>query len=84
MNGGEIEVLGHREIKEYELAFDQFNVKGENLLSGQEATGFKQLTQTFESARRQTAARAAGVAQSTLDLSMQYAQARKQFDKALV
>lgn len=84
MTGGEIEVLGYRGMKEYELAFDGFHVKGENLLGGETGQGFKQLMQTFESARIQTAARAVGVAQSALDLSMQYARDRKQFGKALI
>ena len=84
MTGGEIEVLGYRGMKEYELAFDNFHVKGENLLGGEEGKGFKQLMETFESARIQTAARAIGVAQSAMDISMQYAQDRKQFGKALI
>ncbi len=84
MSGGEIEVLGYRGMKEYELAFDNFKVKGENLLGGVEGQGFKQLMQTFESARIQTAARALGVAASALDVSMQYAQDRKQFGKSLI
>jgi (2S)-methylsuccinyl-CoA dehydrogenase len=84
MTGGEIEVLGYRGMKEYELAFDNFHVKGENLLGGEEGKGFKQLMQTFESARIQTAARAVGVAQAALDVSMQYALDRKQFGKALI
>ncbi len=84
MSGGEIEVLGYRGMKEYELAFDNFHVKGENLLGGKEGQGFKQLMQTFESARIQTAARAIGVAQSALDVSMQYAIDRKQFGKSLI
>lgn len=84
MTGGEIEVLGYRGMKEYELAFDNFAVKGENLLGGEEGQGFKQLMQTFESARIQTAARAIGVAQSALDVSMQYARDRKQFSKSLI
>lgn len=84
MTGGEIEVLGYRGMKEYELAFDNFKVKGENLLGGEEGKGFKQLMQTFESARIQTAARAVGVAQSALDISMQYAIDRKQFGKSLI
>lgn len=84
MTGGEIEVLGYRGMKEYELAFDDFKVKGENLLGGAEGKGFKQLMQTFESARIQTAARAIGVAQSALDVGLQYAQDRKQFSKSLV
>ncbi|SEP82149.1 acyl-CoA dehydrogenase family protein [Thalassovita taeanensis] len=84
MTGGEIEVLGYRGMKEYELGFDNFHVKGENLLGGEEGKGFKQLMQTFESARIQTAARAIGVAQSALDVAMQYAIDRKQFGKSLI
>ena len=84
MTGGEIEVLGYRGMKEYELGFDNFHVKGENLLGGEEGKGFKQLMETFESARIQTAARAIGVAQSALDISMQYAEDRKQFGKSLI
>ncbi|MEO0747966.1 MAG: acyl-CoA dehydrogenase family protein [Pseudomonadota bacterium] len=84
MTGGEIEVLGYRGMKEYELGFDNFHVKGENLLGGEEGKGFKQLMETFESARIQTAARAVGVAQSALDISMQYAIDRKQFGKSLI
>ena len=84
MTGGEIEVLGYRGMKEYELGFDNFHVKSENLLGGAEGKGFKQLMQTFESARIQTAARAVGVAQSALDVSMQYALDRKQFGKELI
>lgn len=84
MTGGEIEVLGYRGMKEYELGFDNFHVKGENLLGGEEGKGFKQLMETFESARIQTAARAVGVAQSALDVAMRYAQDRKQFGRALI
>ena len=83
MTGGEIEVLGYRGMKEYELAFDGFAVKRENLLGGEEGKGFKQLMQTFESARIQTAARAIGVAQNALETGMQYAEDRKQFGRAL-
>ena len=79
MTGGEIEVLGYRGMKEYELGFDGFRVKGENLLGGVPGQGFKQLMQTFESARIQTAARAIGVAQSAVEVGMKYAQDRKQF-----
>ncbi|SHG86450.1 acyl-CoA dehydrogenase family protein [Cognatishimia maritima] len=84
MSGTEIEVLGYRGMKEYELSFDGFKVKAENLLGGEENKGFKQLMQTFESARIQTAARAVGVAQAALDVSMQYAIDRKQFGKSLI
>ncbi|MEM6826046.1 MAG: acyl-CoA dehydrogenase family protein, partial [Pseudomonadota bacterium] len=84
MTGGEIEVLGYRGMKEYEIAFDGFHVSGENLLGGAEGQGFKQLMQTFESARIQTAARAVGVAQSALDIATRYAEERMQFGRALI
>ena len=84
MTGGEIEVLGYRGMKEYELGFDGFRVKAGNLLGGQPGQGFKQLMQTFESARIQTAARAIGVAQSALEVGMKYAEDRKQFGRSLI
>jgi (2S)-methylsuccinyl-CoA dehydrogenase len=84
MTGTEIEVIGYRGMKEYEIAFDGFEVKAENLLGGVEGLGFKQLMSTFESARIQTAARAVGVAQSALDHAFGYAQSRVQFGAPIV
>lgn len=84
MSGTEIEVLGYRGMKEYEIAFDGFFVKSENLLGGVEGLGFKQLMQTFEAARIQTAARAVGVAQAAMEMALAYAQQRTQFGKAIV
>ncbi len=84
MSGGEIEVLGYRGMKEYEIAFDGFEVPAANLLGGIEGQGFKQLMQTFESARIQTAARAVGVAQNALELGLRYAHERIQFGKPLL
>ncbi len=83
MTGGEIEVLGYRGMKEYEIGFDGFAVPHANLLGGEEGQGFKQLMVTFESARIQTAARAVGVAQSAMDLALRYALDRQQFGKAI-
>jgi len=83
MSGGEIEVLGYRGMKEYEIAFDDFKVKKENLLGGEEGKGFKQLMETFESARIQTAARAVGVAQSSMETGLKYALDRNQFGKSI-
>ncbi|MAM93120.1 acyl-CoA dehydrogenase family protein [Parvibaculum sp.] len=84
MSGGEIEVLGYRGMKEFEIGFDDFEVKAENLLGTEEGQGFKQLMQTFESARIQTAARAVGVAQCALELGLRYAQERIQFGKPIM
>jgi (2S)-methylsuccinyl-CoA dehydrogenase len=83
MSGGEIEVLGYRGMKEYEIGFDGFEVPADNLLGHEEGQGFKQLMQTFESARIQTAARAIGVAQRALDLGLGYALDRQQFGKPI-
>ncbi len=83
MRGSEIKVLGYRGMKEYEIAFDGFEIPAANLLGRKEGQGFKQLMQTFESARIQTAARAIGVAQSALDLGLRYALERKQFGKLI-
>ncbi len=84
MTGTEIEVLGYRGMKEYEIAFDGFEVKAENLLGGIEGAGFKQLMQTFESARIQTAARAIGVAQSAMEEALTYASQRQQFGEPII
>src|SRR3954471_4358401 len=83
MTGGEIEVLGYRGMKEFEIGFDGFEVKQENLLGGTEGQGFKQLMQTFESARIQTAARAVGVAQAAMELAARCAEERVQFGEKL-
>jgi (2S)-methylsuccinyl-CoA dehydrogenase len=83
MTGTEIEVLGYRGMKEYEIGFDGFEVKAENLLGGVEGQGFKQLMETFESARIQTAARAIGVAQSAFETGLKYANDRIQFARPI-
>ena len=84
MTGGEIRVLGYRGMKEYELGFDNFVVPVSGLLGGVEGQGFKQLMETFESARIQTGARALGVAQNALELGVAYAVQRNQFGRAIV
>ncbi|HEX9238800.1 MAG TPA: acyl-CoA dehydrogenase family protein [Xanthobacteraceae bacterium] len=83
MTGTEIEVLGYRGMKEYEIAFDGFAVKAENLLGGIEGLGFKQLMATFEAARIQTAARAIGVAQAAMEQALNYATSRVQFGQPI-
>ena len=84
LSGGEIEVLGYRGMKEFDISFDSFTVPAANLLGEAEGQGFKQLMQTFEAARIQTAARAIGVAQSALDLALRYATERVQFGKPII
>jgi (2S)-methylsuccinyl-CoA dehydrogenase len=84
MSGTEIEVLGYRGMKEYEIAFDGFAVAAAGLLGGVEGAGFKQLMETFESARIQTAARAIGVAQAAMEQAIGYAEERVQFGRKLI
>ncbi len=84
MSGGEIEVLGYRGMKEYEIALDGIKVSKNDLLGEEEGNGFKQLMETFESARIQTAARAVGVAQNALELALQYSKDRSQFGKQII
>jgi (2S)-methylsuccinyl-CoA dehydrogenase len=84
MSGGEIEVLGYRGMKEYEIRFDNYLVPHSALLGNVEGQGFRQLMQTFESARIQTAARAIGVAQNALELGLAYAEDRVQFGKPII
>ena len=84
MTGTEIRVLGYRGMKEYEIGFEDFRVPVAGLLGGVEGQGFKQLMETFESARIQTGARALGVAQNALELGTSYATERNQFGRAIV
>lgn len=84
LDGSEIAVLGYRGMKEYVLAFDGFTVPAGGLLGEGRGQGFKQLMQTFEGARIQTAARAIGVGWNAYDLALRYALDRRQFGKPLI
>ena len=84
LSGDEIRVLGYRGLKEYVLAFDGLPLPQDSVLGGVEGQGFKQLMQTFEGARIQTAARAVGVAWSAFDHALKYAQERRQFGRPIV
>lgn len=83
LHGSDIEVIGYRGMREYDLAFEGFTVAADGLLGGSEGQGFKQLMQTFEGARIQTAARAIGVARNAFDLGLRYAMERKQFGRPI-
>ena len=84
LSGSEIEVLGYRGMREYALQFDDFAAPADALLGGREGAGFKQLMQTFEGARIQTAARAVGVAHRAFELAFRYASERKQFARPII
>ncbi|MDX8437279.1 acyl-CoA dehydrogenase family protein [Mesorhizobium abyssinicae] len=84
MSGGEIEVLGYRGMREYDIAFDSFVIPSGGLLGEVEGQGFRQLMRTFEGARIQTAARAVGVARRAFELGLRYALERRQFGRSIV
>jgi (2S)-methylsuccinyl-CoA dehydrogenase len=84
MAGSEIRVLGYRGMKEFEIAFDGFEVPAGSLLGGVEGVGFRQLMATFETSRIQTAARAVGVAQAAMEQALGYAKERRQFGQAII
>ena len=84
LSGSEIEVLGYRGMREYALQFDGFAAPADALLGGNEGAGFKQLMQTFEGARIQTAARAVGVARRAFELAFRYAIERQQFGRPII
>src|SRR5258708_40117527 len=79
-----MEGVGCGGMKEYEMAWEGLRVPADALLGGVEGQGFKQLMETFESARIQTAARAVGVAQCAFELGLRYAKERVQFRKTLI
>jgi (2S)-methylsuccinyl-CoA dehydrogenase len=84
MSGGEIPVLGYRGMREYEIAFEGFKTSSNAVLGGKRGQGFRQLMQTFEAARVQTAARAVGVGWRAFDLAWRYANERRQFGQPIV
>lgn len=82
-SGGEIGVPGYRRMNGYELGFDGFQTGDENLPGGIAGQGFKQLMQTFQSARIQTATRAVGVVQAALGEARASAIGHQPFGKSL-
>ncbi|MCP4446906.1 MAG: acyl-CoA dehydrogenase [Myxococcales bacterium] len=81
--GSPIPTIGYKGMKSYSLGFDGVEVPAENLLGGEEGKGFYQLMPTYEYARIQTAARAVGVAQASLEAAIRYAKDRTQFGKPI-
>ena len=84
MCGSDIPVLGYRGMREYEIAFDGFETDADAVLGARRGQGFRQLMQTFEAARIQTAARAIGVGWRAFDLGWRYANDRRQFGKSII
>jgi len=66
-------------MKEYEIAFDGFEVKASSLLGASRAGLQAADGDLLIGGRIQTAARAIGVAQSAMEQALSYAQNRVQF-----
>jgi len=74
--------LGIRASATRELIFQDCKVHKDNLL-GKEGMGFIVAMKTFDNSRPGVAAQALGIAQGALDLAVDYARKRKQFDKPI-
>ncbi|HKU99511.1 MAG TPA: acyl-CoA dehydrogenase family protein, partial [Vineibacter sp.] len=82
VKGAPIPKIGYFGWKTWELAFDNCRVPAENLI-GEEGQAFYYATRGLENARAHTAARAIGLARGALEDATQYAQERRQFDRAI-
>ncbi len=71
--------LGIRASATRELRFDDCRVPVANLI-GREGAGFITSMRTFDAARPGVGAQAVGIAQGALDLAVDYARTRRQFD----
>ncbi|MEJ2007443.1 MAG: acyl-CoA dehydrogenase family protein [Acidobacteriota bacterium] len=71
--------LGIRASATRELIFEDCRVPVENCL-GREGTGFITAMKTFDASRPGVGAQALGIAQGALDLAVEYACTRRQFD----
>jgi alkylation response protein AidB-like acyl-CoA dehydrogenase len=71
--------LGIRSSPTLELIFENCSIPAANLL-GQEGHGFKVAMKTLDGGRIGIASQALGIAQGALDVAVNYAKERKQFD----
>ena len=74
--------LGIRTSNTTEVIFEDVRVPAKNLL-GKEGDGFKIIMKTLDISRASVAALAVGVAQASLDASLEYSQLRVQFGKPI-
>jgi len=82
VKGHPIPKIGYFGWKTWELAFDECRVPKEWIV-GEEGKGFYLATHGLEKARAHTAARAIGLARGALEDSIEYANARVQFNQPI-
>jgi len=75
--------LGIRASATRELIFDDCRIPKDRLI-GREGTGFITAMKTFDKSRPGIGALAVGLAQGALDISVEYARKRVQFDKPII
>lgn len=80
--GKRIEKMGVRASETSEVILENVHVPNENLL-GQQGMGFKNLGAILAEIRTMTGALAIGLAQTALDVSIQYSHERVQFGKPI-
>lgn len=79
---GNYDKMGVRGSDTAEIVLDNVRVPKENLL-GDPETGFKQFLSTLDGGRISIGALGVGIAQASLDRSLQYAKERQQFGKSI-
>ncbi|MDH5655592.1 MAG: acyl-CoA dehydrogenase, partial [Spirochaetia bacterium] len=85
LQGSAIATIGYRGMHSYELTFENFFVPDGNLIGGENGLGkgFYLQMSGFSGGRIQTAARALGVMQASLEEAVRYSQERKVFGKPI-
>ena len=83
--GSAIPTIGYRGMHSFEVNFDNYFVPAENLIGGEagRGKGFYLQMEGFAGGRVQTAARANGVMQASLEAAVRYANDRKVFSKPI-
>ncbi|MBI3396793.1 MAG: acyl-CoA/acyl-ACP dehydrogenase [Spirochaetia bacterium] len=83
MSGSAIPTIGYRGMHSFEVNFDNYFAPDANLIGGEagRGKGFYLQMEGFAGGRAQTAARANGVMQASLDTAVRYANERKVFGK---
>ena len=81
--GRDLDKLGYRGLDTCELIFDNYPVPAENLVGGNEGTGFGMVMSGLETGRINVAARAVGVAQAAFNAAIRYSQQRETFGKPI-
>lgn len=85
VNGSAIPTIGYRGMHSFEVSFDNYFVPDANLIGGEEGRGkgFYLQMEGFAGGRVQTAARANGVMQASLEAAVRYANDRKVFARPI-